>query len=66
MKIVVNRKRLTNFRVKGIYSPAVYQSFADGLPGGHFYSREDAEVYVSFARELGTGAASPTPPESDR
>lgn len=46
VKVIATSKRLTNFRVRGIYSPTVYAMFGD-WPGQHWASREAAEEFVA-------------------
>ncbi|WP_280367798.1 hypothetical protein [Nocardia abscessus] len=46
VKVITASKRLTNFRVRGIYSPTVYAMFAE-WPGQHWASKDAAEEFVA-------------------
>lgn len=46
VKVITASKRLTNFRVRGIYSPTVYAMF-DEWPGQHWVSKEAAQEFAA-------------------
>lgn len=52
VKVIMPSRRLNNFRVKGIYSPAEFEMF-NAWPGRHWSSREEAEGFAAQYTEWG-------------
>ncbi len=50
VRVIMPSKTLTNFRVRGIYSPAVHEMFT-GWPGRQWNSEQEASEFASQLTE---------------